>query len=67
MLIMPSLKGKVSFYNFASEASYIYFFAYCLIVFDLFMQWRQSWVNLKTFDIYEVKRSILMLNIDFTA
>ena len=33
----------------------------------IFMQRRHCWVNLQTFDIYEVKRSILMLNIDFSA
>ena len=32
-----------------------------------FMQRRQCWSNLKTFDIYEVKRSILMISIDFNA
>ena len=31
-----------------------------------FMQWRQCWVNLKTFHISEVKRSILMLSINST-
>ena len=32
-----------------------------------FIQRRQCWSNLKTFEIYEVKRSILMSSIDFNA
>ena len=57
---------NVSFYNIASEASYVYFFDYRKIIFGLFYAVKTVLSEFENIFISEVKRSILMLSINST-
>ena len=67
-LISSFVKVIQSVWKWSSRFEFsTFFFPIHRWLLTFFMQWRQCLVNSKTFDFYEVKRSILMLSIDFDA